>query len=94
MPLTEPKCALNLYPVNGDDDLGVQLSLEWNVDPTEDPLLPVGFLLYFGTDYPPTNIYNGEDVAELTSFNTPPLNVDQLYYWKVFIDSFIPVRNV
>jgi hypothetical protein len=46
--------------------------------------LPTGYKLFFGTDNPPTNIANNQDLGMVTSYDpTPDMNLDTTYYWKV-----------
>lgn len=43
---------------------------------------PEGYNLYLGTDNPPTNIVNGEDLGNITSYS-PTLEFGKEYFWKV-----------
>jgi hypothetical protein len=83
VPTVVPKCAKILYPQNGDNDLALQLALEWVRDTTDDPLLPLGYYLYFGTQNPPTDVYDGFNVFVNNSYETPALTPDVTYYWQV-----------
>ena len=43
---------------------------------------PDGYKLYFGTDNPPTNMINGNDIGDVTSY-LPDLNFATTYYWQI-----------
>ncbi len=84
---------INVYNFNGppdpttcqtptDTETGVyeNRSLWWN----ENQHHTEGYKLYFGTDNPPTNIENGTDMFDLTSYNpVPRLDYSTQYFWKV-----------
>lgn len=53
--------------------------LEW--DPVG--FAPDGYNLYFGTNNPPTNIINGTDIGNVTSYDVSPLIPGQTYYWQI-----------
>lgn len=43
-----------------------------------------GYKLYFGTNYPPTNIVNGTNLGNVLSFDpTGYLSYSQTYYWQI-----------
>lgn len=44
---------------------------------------PSGYKMYLGTDNPPTNITNGLDLGDQTSWTLPTLQSGTIYYWKV-----------
>ncbi len=72
-------CTTPVTPLNATTGISVNTSLEWNSVPEAD-----AYLLYFGTDNPPTNIEDELDVGNVTSY-TPciALGYDQTYYWQV-----------
>ncbi|PKN72550.1 MAG: hypothetical protein CVU50_06740 [Candidatus Cloacimonetes bacterium HGW-Cloacimonetes-3] len=46
--------------------------------------IPTGYKLYFGTDDPPTNIENGTDMLDVTTYDPDGLMpFDATYYWQV-----------
>ncbi len=59
VPTTPPLCAIDPFPANGATDAADQLNLAWSRDFHQQlGLLPRGYYVSFGTDNPPTNIYN------------------------------------
>ncbi|HPN40697.1 MAG TPA: M6 family metalloprotease domain-containing protein [Candidatus Cloacimonadota bacterium] len=44
---------------------------------------PTGYKLWLGTNNPPSNIVNGQDLGSLTSYLPANLSFDTTYYWKV-----------
>lgn len=45
---------------------------------------PTGYLLYFGTDNPPSNLADGVDLGNVTSYDpNPDLNFLSTYFWKI-----------
>ncbi len=77
--LDPPACATLLAPVDGANDESIYSNLEW-----EAVVGATGYILFFGTDNPPTNIVNGTDLGNVTNY-TPAsdLNNNQTYYWQV-----------
>ncbi|MCD4747197.1 MAG: hypothetical protein K8R58_12945 [Bacteroidales bacterium] len=74
-----PSCTTPVYPTNGEIDVSVYTSLSWNsaADAT-------GYKIYFGTNYPPSNIENGTDLGNVLSYvPTTQLLNNQDYYWKI-----------
>ncbi len=46
--------------------------------------VPTGYVLYFGTDNPPTNIVNGLDMGNTGSYDpNPDMQYLSTYYWKI-----------
>jgi hypothetical protein len=46
--------------------------------------LPTGYKLSFGTDNPPTNLVNNQDLGMVTIYDpTPDMQLATTYYWKV-----------
>ncbi len=74
-----PGCTSAVSPNDGATDVAVAANLEWSAAAGA-----TGYKLYFGTDNPPTNISNGVDLGNVTSYN-PTGDLDYLtqYYWKV-----------
>lgn len=79
-----PTCTQAIAPLNLSDDIPLDISLEWESTPGA-----IGYLLYFGTDNPPTSIENGLDLGDITAY-TPSgiLNHETDYYWKVLPYNF------
>lgn len=57
-PCGPPSCTQVIAPANFSDDNELDTSLEW--EPITEA---IGYLLYFGTDNPPTSIENGTDLG-------------------------------
>ncbi|HPF50266.1 MAG TPA: GEVED domain-containing protein [Draconibacterium sp.] len=74
-----PSCVTSISPADGETNFAVDGTLSWNATAGAS-----GYYLYFGTDAGATNIENGTDLGNVTSY-TPSLNLDFLtdYYWKV-----------
>jgi PKD repeat protein len=74
-----PACTSPVSPVDGATGTSVSANLEWNsvADAT-------GYILYFGTNNPPSNLINGANLGNVTSFDpASDLNYTTAYYWKV-----------
>ena len=74
-----PTCTTPVFPLDATTGVGVSPNLTW-VAAAE----ATGYSIYFGTNNPPTNIENGTDLGNVTSF-TPSsnLNAGTIYYWKI-----------
>jgi PKD repeat protein len=74
-----PSCTSPVAPLNGASGISITTNLEWNSVANA-----TGYTLYFGTDNPPTNINNGTNVGNVTSYDpAADLNYSTVYYWKV-----------
>jgi PKD repeat protein len=77
--LAPPDCATLLAPANGATDESIYSNLEWDA-----VVGAAGYYLFFGTNNPPSNIVNGFNLGDVTSYDPPAdLNNNQTYYWKV-----------
>jgi len=77
-----PNCVTYGDPANGATNVCPGLvKLNWTAPTTG--FLPQGYRLYFGTNNPPTNIINGVDVGNVTSYDVANLNPNTLYRWRV-----------
>ena len=77
-----PLPATLVSPPNNAPNVSVSQTLSWT--PAAGSGAPTGYLLYLGNNYPPTNIYNGVSIGNVTSF-TPgsPLPYNTGIYWKI-----------
>ncbi len=77
--ITPPSCTAPVSPVNNSISFPVDGSLTWNAVAGA-----TGYRLYLGTDVLATNILNGIDLGNITSYN-PPADLSFLttYYWKI-----------
>ncbi len=74
-----PDCSTLIQPDSAETGVDINTSLIWETAEG----VPTEYLLYFGTDNPPTNIVNGTDVYPATSYVTSTLDFNQTYYWQV-----------
>ncbi|MFO7873967.1 MAG: choice-of-anchor J domain-containing protein [Bacteroidales bacterium] len=73
-----PNPASHPRPADGLEDAFITQLLQWNAS-----ALAQGYKVYLGTDNPPTNIIDGQDVGTNRYFKTPQLDYDTEYYWQV-----------
>lgn len=78
-----PNCATQTAPTNAATDIcpGGGATLTWTK--AANGCTASSFNMYFGTDNPPTNIVNGANIGDVTSYNTGALIGNTTYYWKV-----------
>lgn len=78
-----PNCATQTAPANAATDIcpGEGATLTWTKAATG--CTASSFVMYFGTNNPPTNIVNGANIGDVTSYNTGALVGNTTYYWKV-----------
>jgi len=83
VPMTPPNCATFTSPADASVDLcpGTGVPLTWSAG--SGGFAPSGYSLYFGTNNPPTNVLNGSDLGNVTTYNTGPLLSNTTYYWKI-----------
>jgi len=79
-PNAPPSCAVNVGPADGATDVVLNTALNWRSGGG----VVTGYRLHFGTDNPPTNIVNGTDLGNVTTYNPAgSLTVRTTYYWQV-----------
>lgn len=72
-------CSSALAPLNGTTGVSIATNLQWSNIPDA-----TGYTLYFGTNDPPTNILNGTNVGNVTTYDpSSDLSYSSTYYWKV-----------
>jgi subtilisin family serine protease len=77
--LFPPSCTNPVSPAAGATNVPVNSSLSWQAASGA-----TGYILYFGTNNPPTNLVNGSDLGNVTTYTpSPALNYSTTYYWKV-----------
>ncbi|MCR4417168.1 MAG: right-handed parallel beta-helix repeat-containing protein [Ignavibacteria bacterium] len=80
IPATPPNCPNLTSPANSATGVSATPTLQW----TDGGGGTTGYKLYFGTDNPPTNIHNGTDLGNVTSYTFgSALNYSTTYYWKI-----------
>jgi hypothetical protein len=74
-----PSCTNPVSPINNSTNVSVDGSLNWNAAAGA-----TGYRIYFGTDASATNILNGVDLGNVTTY-APATNMSFLtdYYWKI-----------
>ena len=76
---TAPVCTSPVYPPDEAVDIPVNVTLSWNAEPDA-----TGYLIWLGTDNPPTNIENGTDLGDVLSYAPSlPLLFNTDYHWKI-----------
>ncbi|MCB5247569.1 MAG: hypothetical protein LHW57_06055, partial [Candidatus Cloacimonetes bacterium] len=77
---TAPDAAVVSFPLDGQTQIPPTASLIW----MPGIIWPTGYRLYLGTDNPPTNLVNNQDLGNVNSYNPDPdLQLDTTYYWQV-----------
>jgi PKD repeat protein len=77
--VTVPTCTSPVSPLNGAAGVSISTNLQWSSvgDAT-------GYTLYFGTNNPPTNIANGTNLGNVTTYDPAgDLSYSTTYYWKI-----------
>lgn len=74
-----PICSSPVSPATNETDVAVDATLSWDAITGAE-----GYYIYFGTDAAATNIENGTDLGNVTSY-TPgaDLSFNTDYYWKI-----------
>ena len=77
-----PVAAVYSAPGNGSTGIPISTSLNWAPGTGGGPA--TGYLVFMGTDNPPTNIANGVDVGNVLTY-TPaaPLDYATEYFWQI-----------
>lgn len=81
--VSNPVCSNNPSPTDGEIGVcPISTVLSWSASTTfcGDA---TGYKLYFGTDAAATNIKNGEDIGNVTSYTFPTLLATTTYYWRI-----------
>ena len=82
VPITPPECVTYDAPANGATDVCPgAVTLNWTKSATG--FSPQGYKLYFGTNNPPTNIHNGLNIGNVTSYEVTNLSANTVYYWRI-----------
>lgn len=80
-PPTNPVPAENPTPADAATDVAIDANLVWEHSGT---LVPDGYKLYLGTDTPPTNIVNGDDLGNVPTYNpVTDFSYSTLYFWQI-----------
>jgi hypothetical protein len=81
-----PNPATLISPMDGAQSVSETPTLQW----ANGGNFPDGYRLYLGTDNPPTNIINGDNMALATSFDiTNALGFETTHYWQVVPYNFV-----
>ncbi|MBN3035569.1 MAG: hypothetical protein JW861_08275, partial [Bacteroidales bacterium] len=74
-----PSCTTPVVPQDGAQDVSIFTSLVWNSAVNAD-----GYLIWFGTDDPPSNIEIGTDLGDVLVYEPASLlDYATTYYWKI-----------
>lgn len=74
-----PDCTTPVFPFNGSTGLNpAGINLQWAVAPDA-----TSYVLFFGTNNPPTNIVNGTNLGNVTTYATGALSMGTTYYWRI-----------
>lgn len=75
-----PSTAQAIEPVNNETQVNPIVSLTWTCNGG----VPMGYLMSFGTDNPPTNIANNIDLGYVQVYDPPGgLSMNTDYYWQI-----------
>jgi phage protein U len=81
-----PLAATLVSPADGAQAVIETPTLQW----AEGGQFPSGYKLNMGTDNPPTNLYDDEDLGNVTSYDiTTPLGFQTTYYWQIVPYNFV-----
>lgn len=75
-----PTVAVNPFPENHSKMVSPYTKLNWEKG---FGARPAYYIVYFGTDNPPSNLINGQIVSDTIITLNNPLSYEQVYYWKV-----------
>ncbi len=75
-----PKTALYTYPNNEGTNLATSDNLVWQNDFLD---LTLGYKLNLGTDYPPSNAINNQDLGLSSTYNYSHLEANTTFFWQV-----------
>jgi hypothetical protein len=73
-----PAAVTPIYPADEATGVDFSVELQWNTS-----IVAEGYYLNFGTDNPPTSVENMTDMANATSYDTPNLIGNTVYYWQI-----------
>ena len=77
-------CPVTTTPADFATGISTSTTLNWSALTPNTGTAATSYVLYFGTDNPPTNIVNGTNIGNVTTY-TPAsaLDPDRYYYWRV-----------
>ncbi len=82
VPVTPPNCVTYEAPANGATGICPgSVDLSWTAPSSG--FAPQGYKLYFGTNNPPSNIYNGLNIGNVTNYEVINLAANTTYYWRI-----------
>ncbi len=80
--ITPPVCVTYSSPTNGETGVCPgSVNLKWTAASTG--FDTEGYKLYFGTDNPPTNMINGTDIGNVSTYDIANLAANTLFYWRI-----------
>ena len=79
--LQAPQAATNPIPDDTSSEIAINANLSWSAGSGG---AASAYKLYFGTNYPPSNLLNGTDIGTTPSYNpSADLLYGTTYYWQV-----------
>ncbi|MDR0661639.1 MAG: DUF4465 domain-containing protein [Prevotellaceae bacterium] len=75
---TPPDPTTVVSPENNADDIYSTVTIKWN-----ETAFTSGYKLYVGTNTEATNLHNGIDLGNVTSYTLKNLTWSQTYYWRI-----------
>jgi len=77
---TAPDAAVLVMPADGGTLISPATNLMW----APGMVWPTGYRLSLGTDNPPSNLVNNQDLGNVTSYDPPAdLQISTTYYWQI-----------
>ena len=73
-----PRLSEVVSPYDGKFDVSTNCTLEWTA-----ALGASGYKLYLGTDDPPTDTVNGDDLGDVLTYDCSHLELETDYYWQI-----------
>ena len=73
-----PNPVTNPIPGDGFENAFITQNLRWNASNTAQ-----GYKVFVGTDNPPTNLVDGQDIGNIRRFKTPVLENATEYFWQI-----------
>jgi len=78
-----PLAAIYNSPANGAQGMPLNVNLNWSPNTTPGAGAPTGYYVNFGTDNPPTNMANMQNVGNTLLYAPAGLTTNTTYYWQI-----------
>ena len=73
-----PSCTTPVTPSDNATNVSLATNLDWQAS-----TCVTGYKIYFGTNFPPTNIENGTTLGNVLTYNPASLNPNTVYNWRI-----------